>query len=212
MFFNTKNPPILKIFDQPIENATTYKLLGITIDNKLKFKFHLTNLTVKISKFLPIFYSIRNKTNVESKMLLYYSFIQSHLQYCCVIFLLSNQTCIQKIENVVKKIQKSLFPTVVKTFLKFQSIIYLNSCKFINSLLFPDSFFPRCFDDILYLRRKANLRFPYNFSLPIYKGRSKCLLTEILKIWNQIMKFIDINEVGYKNIFKLRTFFLMTNR
>ncbi len=72
--------------NEDLEQVHSFKLLGVHIDYRFKFDVHCDYLYKKLVKFLPIFYSIQNKLNAPSKLLIYYSFIQSSLQYGLITF------------------------------------------------------------------------------------------------------------------------------
>ncbi len=73
------------------------KFLGIFIDQKLDFKFHINSLVTKLSKAM---YFLRNSKLFLSQSALksvYYSLIHSHLVYANPIWSTASQSCIQKI-------------------------------------------------------------------------------------------------------------------
>ena len=107
MFFNNNsiNLPV-KIFDSNITPVNEYKILGIKFDKHMKFKNQLVSLNHKLNYYIPTFYSISNKQNEQSKLLLYKSLINSHFTYCSFIFNLSNKTYVHILEKCMLKIIK----------------------------------------------------------------------------------------------------------
>ena len=74
---------LLNIDDVTLERCTTSKLLGIIIDQKLKFDEHLNYLISKLKRGMFSLQSTRYLLPPFVKLRLYYSFFFSHLNYCC---------------------------------------------------------------------------------------------------------------------------------
>ncbi len=88
-------------------------------------------------------------------------------------------TDIDKIDKLRCRLLKCLFFYNAPRFLNFPNIILLDSYKFILNVLYTDTLSPTCFNFILSYKRKSYLRYPLNFSLPIYKSKHKSLLLTI---------------------------------
>ena len=56
---NVSDLPNLKLNGVPIERSSSVLLLGVTIDENLKFNLHINNIVIKISKNIGIFYKLR---------------------------------------------------------------------------------------------------------------------------------------------------------
>ena len=61
---------------------TEVKLLGVTIDFKLKFDIHVSNICKKASRQLEILKRIGNNLCKLGKLNIYYSFVLSNFNYC----------------------------------------------------------------------------------------------------------------------------------
>lgn len=68
----------------PCENHV--KLLGVTLDQKLNFNEHISLLCVKASKQINVLSRFRRILDVQTKLLLYKSFIQCHFNYCPLVW------------------------------------------------------------------------------------------------------------------------------
>ena len=64
-----------------INHVCNLKLLGIIIDSKLNWPDHINHNKNKISKYIGIFYKIRNFIDKNTLPNLYYTFIFSYLIY-----------------------------------------------------------------------------------------------------------------------------------
>ncbi len=62
-----------------IENEPVVKLLGLYIDDLLNFNAHGDNICCKAERKLNVLARLSGVLNVECKLLLFYSFILSHL-------------------------------------------------------------------------------------------------------------------------------------
>ena len=73
------------------------KLLGITIDNELKFKKHIEDLCKKASYKLHALRRIRGYLTVEKARILANAFIDSQFNYAPLIWMFAGKTLINKI-------------------------------------------------------------------------------------------------------------------
>lgn len=183
-FFKSQSYPKIQIFNEEIEKVITFKLLGVHIDRNLRFSTHIEKTTLKISKFLPIIYTIRKKLNYEAKYLIYNAFVYSNLNYCSILYLLCNKTQLKKLEKIRLKVIKTLSLSSNKQTLSIDKITQLNSIKFIINSLHPTTNFPCCFSFIKNMFFSNVSRYNKNFKLPSYTAKHRSLISEIFKIWN----------------------------
>ena len=69
-----------------IEEQQTTSFLGVTIDNKLTWKSHITHLCSKISKGIAILRLLRPSFPKHILKMIYMSLIHSYLNYCNLIW------------------------------------------------------------------------------------------------------------------------------
>jgi hypothetical protein len=81
------------------------KFLGVYLDPKLSFKFHLAQISKKISKSLYIIQSTKNLLSEKSLKSLYYALIHSHLIYGIHIW---SCTSANNLAGLVKLQKKSI--------------------------------------------------------------------------------------------------------
>jgi len=90
--------------DRPFKRVTEQKDLGVIVDSKLNFGNHINFITSKAYSTLGFIkrfcYDVRD---VQSLKTLYYTFVQSILEYCCVVWLPYDHTWINRIESVQKQ-------------------------------------------------------------------------------------------------------------
>ena len=136
-----------------IEQTHSYKYLGVIIDDKLKWRDHITFICRKISKFSGLFYRIRRVASTKILLMLYYALVYPYLQYniidwscACKTHLVPLQVIQNKILKCIShiKIKQSLSPKYKQMkILKLYDIHKMEPAKFmfklINQLL-PENF------------------------------------------------------------------------
>ena len=76
----------IKIGNTVIPRVHDTKLLGLYVDEKLKWNVHIRYLTDKISKVCGVLYCIRKKLTAKAMRTIYLSLIYSHIIYCVPIW------------------------------------------------------------------------------------------------------------------------------
>ena len=98
----------LKIDNHEIERVDRFILLGITLQNDLKWKDHINYITLKLSKINSILFLIRSKLNLATLKLIYYSLVQSYLTYCNVIWGSTYKTHLKPLITTHKNIVRTM--------------------------------------------------------------------------------------------------------
>ena len=96
MVLGVKNivPFRLSVNGKIISCSNEVRLLGITIDNELKFKKHIENLCEKLSYKLHALRRIRGYLTVEKARILANAFIDSQFNYAPLIWMSAGKTLI----------------------------------------------------------------------------------------------------------------------
>jgi hypothetical protein len=87
--------PIDRIHNEGPESS--FKLLGVLIDEYLSFNAHISHVSAKISKSLFCINKIKNFVNKATLKLLYYAMVHSHLSYCLNVFSCATTTNLQRL-------------------------------------------------------------------------------------------------------------------
>ena len=138
-----------KIKNLNIERKTEARFLGIIIDEKLDWSKHITALKSKMSRYLGVMYKIKFTIPLKARLQIYHSFIQSHLNYCSVVWGFSCNANIEKLLTLQKKGLRSVMPgyvtyfykngvmpTGTKSFFKKYNILTVQSVIAKNTLLY----------------------------------------------------------------------------
>ena len=91
---------------EEIKEKEYTKYLGILIDNKLSWKQHINHVNLKVSKGLAILYKLRNYVSERILKMLYFSFIQPHID--CDGLLIWGNAATTNIKPIKKKIEKAV--------------------------------------------------------------------------------------------------------
>lgn len=91
-----------------LQLTTSIKYLGLTVDNNLKWKSHINNVTRKLRYILYKFYYLKNKVNHEFLQTLYYSWFYSIINYGIIIWGCDFKTNLQPIISIQNKCFKLL--------------------------------------------------------------------------------------------------------
>ena len=71
----------LQLDTHTIRNSPETKFLGMTLDQKLTWSSHVNQLVLRLNRNLNLLKLSRNMLNKESKLLVYSSHLESHMQY-----------------------------------------------------------------------------------------------------------------------------------
>ena len=91
MILSRKKPipndlPLICIDGTPINKVDDTKFLGLTIDSKLSWREHISEVQKKIIKQCGILYHIRDSLTIKAMTQLYYSLVYPHITYCHVVW------------------------------------------------------------------------------------------------------------------------------
>jgi hypothetical protein len=84
-----------RIYNEGPESS--FKLLGVMIDEYLSFNAHISHVCAKVSKSLFCINRIKNFVNKATLKLLYYAMVHSHLSYCLNVYSCANTTNLQRL-------------------------------------------------------------------------------------------------------------------
>ena len=87
-----------------LRRVTSAKFLGVYLDEFLDWRIHVSNLTVKISKFVPILYRVRDQLTSNSLKIVYNALISPNFYYCCSVW----GSCNQSVRNSLNVLQRKL--------------------------------------------------------------------------------------------------------
>ena len=87
----------ISICDSKIQVSSVEKLLGVTISNTLCWDAHINQLIKKCNSYLLLLSRIKVFLSRRNRILLYNSYILTHLDLCCIIW----GTCSSTLEDKI---------------------------------------------------------------------------------------------------------------
>ena len=103
----------LGIANTLIERKTESKFLGVIVDDKLNWSHHISALKSKMSRYIGIMFKLKNVLPLNARMQIYHSFIQSHINYCSLVWGFSSKSNIESLFVQQKKGMRAIMPGYV---------------------------------------------------------------------------------------------------
>ena len=104
-----------------IKNSSKERILGITIDNKLKFKCHVKNLRKKASQKIWVLSRLTNYLNDSVKKLIFSSIMKSQFSYCPLVWMF----CSRQTNNKIKKLHERALRLILKDHVsEFEALLH----------------------------------------------------------------------------------------
>ena len=96
-------PPLI-YNDNNIQRTDTHTLLGVTFDDKMTFKPHITNLMLKLSRVTSLLYKVKDLVPKNVMKTLYDAHVLPHFYYCTPIWCTTYPTHLLPLFRIQKKI------------------------------------------------------------------------------------------------------------
>ena len=112
----TDDSIVLDIGNVSIDVVSSVKLLGITIDSKLKSDQHVAKLCQRANNKISAFSRISHYLNEKQSRLLYNSFIMSQFNYCPLIWMFCGKVAINDLNRTHKRALRILLNDYTSTF------------------------------------------------------------------------------------------------
>lgn len=109
------NPLLSPCTCPSISRVDSIKYLGIQIDDLLKWKVHVINLTTKLRKLVYFFKIVRDILNRKQLKQVYCALIQSSLEYGIISWGSASNTCLEPLEKIQKLILKVILKVPLRT-------------------------------------------------------------------------------------------------
>ena len=105
---NTSGEPI-NINGKMIKSEETVKLLGVTLDYRLDFDPHISNICKKAATQLNVLKRLKAFIGFRGKQILVQSFVYSNFNYCPLVWYLSSSKSLQRIEKLQERALRFLY-------------------------------------------------------------------------------------------------------
>ena len=205
----------IKIGQIPIPRVNTTKLLGLHIDDRLRWNFHTKHVVDKVSKMCGILYTLRKKLTASAMRTLYMSLIYSHLIYCIPIWGNTWSCHLRPVELAQKRAVRTIsgvsrYEHTHELFINLKLLKLNYVCMYFSSLLifkflnceYVPSVFVR--DNNPYVLRNIN-----NVIVPYFRSETfmKSVYYRSPIIWYNLHP--DLKQLTNINTFKFLVLFLL---
>ena len=99
----------LKIRHTEIEKVKTTTFLGVIFHENLLWKSHIQYLTNKVKSSFSVIIKVSPYLNKSTLLMLYHSFILSHIRYCITTWCHGNNTDISRLQRYCNKFIRLIF-------------------------------------------------------------------------------------------------------
>ena len=110
MIFTNKKTDDIAIYmgGERLKQSDHEKFLGVIIDTKLNWAHHIRHLATKVSRNAGILYKLKRTVPNKALKLIYNSFVQSHLYYCCTVWGTRSLNSLNSIKRVFSAQKKGI--------------------------------------------------------------------------------------------------------
>ena len=99
-----------------IWESRTVKLLGITIDNELKFDEHISNICKKAQRKLTILMRLKKYLDFEKLRILFKTFFESQFKYCPLTWVFYSRGTNNKINRLQERALRFVYDDYSSSF------------------------------------------------------------------------------------------------
>ena len=103
----------VRIDNTVIERKTEAKFLGVIVDEKLTWSQHIKAVRTKMARFTGLMYRIKNKLPLKARLQIFQSFVQSHINYCSLVWGFAAKSHIESLFTKQKQGMRAIIPGLV---------------------------------------------------------------------------------------------------
>lgn len=108
----------LRMSNVNIERKSTARFLGVLINEKLNWAQHIAALRNKMARHIGVMYKLKGIIPLAARLNIFHSFVQSHVNYCSLIWGFSSRSNIESIFSAQKKGIRAVIPGFANYFYK----------------------------------------------------------------------------------------------
>ena len=90
-----------------IEHSAEARFLGVIVDEKLSWSKHIAEVKAKMCRYIGVMYKIKHLLPVKARIQIFHSFVQSHLNYCSLVWGFVAKSHIDSLFTVQKKAMRA---------------------------------------------------------------------------------------------------------
>ena len=123
----------MKIGNYKIDRKHEARFLGVIVDDKLNWSKHISAVKAKMSRYVGIMYKIKRYLPHRARLQTFQSFVQSHLNFCPLVWGFSAKANIESLFAVQKKAMRAIMPGYVNYFYKDGQLPTHTRSAFVNN-------------------------------------------------------------------------------
>ena len=117
----------ISVQDNMILSDITIKVLGVTLDNRLKFDKHASSLYIKASRQINVLKRISNYLDENCRILIFKFFISSNFSYCPASWMFCGKTNLIKLEKLEERALRFVSRDTTSPYDSFLEIQHLHT-------------------------------------------------------------------------------------
>ena len=106
-------PSPLFILDKLIERKQEARFLGVIVDESLNWTKHIKTIQSKMARYIGIMYKLKKLLPLRARLQIYHSFVQSHINYCSLVWGFCCRSNIEVLHSKQKKGIRAVMPGYV---------------------------------------------------------------------------------------------------
>ena len=99
----------LSISGVSITRVTSYRFLGVFLDQHLTWTDHIKHVKSKVSKYIGIMYRLRRFIDTKTCIMLYYAFVFPYISYCNIVWASNYPTRLLSLHILLKRLIRIIF-------------------------------------------------------------------------------------------------------
>ena len=93
----------LTIANLPIERLTKSTFLGVIVDENLTWSRHIKTIQTEMTRYIGLMYKLKSQLSLKVRIQIFHSFVQSHINYCSLVWGFSTKTNIDSLFQDTEK-------------------------------------------------------------------------------------------------------------
>ena len=117
MITGSKNEYVwAKLDEDVVWKSNDVELLGVTIDNNLRFDKHVSNICLKANRKLSALTRVAKFVPFKKRRILFKAFIESQFKYCPLVWMFHGRQINDKINKLHERALRIVYNDTVKSF------------------------------------------------------------------------------------------------
>ena len=113
----------LRLGTDPVDQVSSHRVLGVTIDHEFRWHIHINNICKRISQNIYLLNKLRHYVDVEASKLFFHAHCLSYINYASTIWSQTNETHFKRLNSLHRRAAKIiLFDQPISTDSKMKQL------------------------------------------------------------------------------------------